>query len=737
MGVPGYFGRHILPKYAEAIKNNLPNSGEEFIEAVEFDMGGVMHSCAAAIWSYGDYYSAVRSKKVAKIMAQKGGQASLITDFCATVCQRLKTLVEAFIEEVNPKYKRILNLVITMDGVAPFAKILQQRTRRYRAAMPTDESKVSAKPSFGKKKSYASKSRVPPPPGWDTSSITPGTDFMDTFDRYIRDWLNEPEIKKLVQNKIIFSSYRTRGEGEHKPFLYREEKMYSSTEEESRQSKDRGIILSYGLDADIILLNLLHREKNVYIVREKEVKRNEKQPDVGNAFHGAIIDLDILRDGIVSDMTFIDKKRISQLSDNVYYSVIRDYVLMTFFLGNDFLPRILCFMNLDTSLNKFIELYSLYVFNTIKDDTNNEITLVKKDKKNITSDNGFLSRDDGGINWKILLIIMKKMRDLEPEYLLEIYKKQKKEQAQGRNEVDGSKALEKSITTKKGNEAVDMEDFRNWWYTLALRPKTKVMRQFLKLHNINFSSEADVDKMSNTYFTGLQWVLLYYTKGTLSVNRFWSYSYTQSPTMGDIYDMCKKMVKNRKTIHISPLLDKEGDPVFGPIHQLLAVLPPKSSNLIPKTYQHLILDVQPLSYLAPVTFSIDFESARVEHEGLAVLPVVDPFQIINEVKKATPSRLVKRYLLGNDDMDTIVLKQGHLDGIQYTDKELGTIRWQARQEIERLNKIAGIKTYDKDKKKGSYKGKKSYDKGKKLYDKDQKKSNYRKQDKLLSMKVEV
>lgn len=733
MGVPGYFGRHILPKYAEAIKNNLPNSGEEFIEAIEFDMGGVMHSCAAVVWSYGDYYNATRTKYVTKTLAQKGGQSILIGEFCATVCQRLKTLVEAFIEEVNPKYKRILNLVITMDGVAPFAKILQQRTRRYRAAMPNYEnsSKVTVKPSFGKKK------KVPPPSGWDTSSITPGTDFMDTFDRYIRDWILQPEIKKLVQNKIIFSSYRTRGEGEHKPFLYREQKLYSSISEESRETTDRGIILSYGLDADIILLNLLHREKNVYIVREKEVKRYEKQQDVGNAFHGSIIDLDILRDGIVSDMTFIDKIKISRLTENVYYSVIRDYVLMTFFLGNDFLPRILCFMDLDVSLNKFMELYSLYVFNTIKDDTNNEITLIKKDKKNITSDNGFLSRDDGGINWKTLLIMMRKMRDLEPEYLIEIYKKQKKEQGQGKNEVEGSNALGKSI---KGEYTIDMDDFRNWWYTLALRPKTKVMRQFLKLHNISFSSEADVDKMGNTFFTGLQWVLLYYTKGTLSVNRFWSYSYTQSPTMGDIYDMCKKMVKNRKTIHISPLLDKEGDPVFGPIHQLLAVLPPKSAGLIVKAYQNLILDVQPLSYLAPITFSIDFESARVEHEGLAVLPMVDPFQIIDEVKKATPARLAKRYLLG-DDMDTIVLNQGHLDGIQYTEKELGTIRWQARQEIDRLKKVAGIKTYEK--KEGSHKkGNKPYDKkesykGKKAYDKDKKKGNYRKQDKLLDMKVEV
>ncbi len=54
------------------------------------------------------------------------------------------------------------SIFIAFDGVAPFAKMEQQRTRRYKSQF------LSTVPFSGKK------SR------WNTSAITPGTDFMNT-----------------------------------------------------------------------------------------------------------------------------------------------------------------------------------------------------------------------------------------------------------------------------------------------------------------------------------------------------------------------------------------------------------------------------------------------------------------------------------------------------------------------------------------------------------------------------
>jgi hypothetical protein len=395
---------------------------------------------------------------------------------------------------------------------------------------------------------------------------------------------------------------------------------------------------------------------------------------------------------------------------------------------------------LDTSLTEFIKIYSLYIFNTIKEEDEGEVTLLKKDRDNLTSDNGFLSREDGGINWKTLLLLLDKLRDLEPEYLLSIGKGQKRDVRPEKDMPSNSKALDKGITIHKKKYTLDITVFRNWWYTLVLGPKTKIMRQFLRDHDISFATQEDVEQMCDSYMKGLQWVLLYYVRGTLSVNRFWSYPYTQSPTMFDIYKVCRVMVKKKKTIHITPLLDKESDPFFGPLHQLLAVLPPKSSNLIDKKYSDLITGVRPLSYLAPVYFRIDYENARVDHEGLAILPIVDPFQIIEEVKKATPPRLIKRYLLG-ENFDTIILSQNHEDGIEYSEKEIKTLRWENRQEAIRL-----FGADFKDKKDSSHK--KPYvkrDKEVKPYNKNYKGNNYnsnykgkgKNKDTKISMRVEL
>jgi 5'-3' exoribonuclease 2 len=117
-------------------------------------------------------------------------------------------------------------LMIAVDGVAPRAKMNQQRSRRFRSAQDAAE-KDKATADFHaeqRAKGLAADGEdgdgttdAPKKP-WDSNSITPGTPFMDLLAASLRYWVaykssTDPAWEKL---KIIISDATVPGEGEHK-----------------------------------------------------------------------------------------------------------------------------------------------------------------------------------------------------------------------------------------------------------------------------------------------------------------------------------------------------------------------------------------------------------------------------------------------------------------------------------------------------------------------------------------
>lgn len=128
-------------------------------------------------------------------------------------------------------WNKTLNLIkpyessfIAIDGVAPLAKILQQRKRRYLSNSTNS---------------------------WDTNNITCGTPFMNRLNKFIEN--------KCIENNIGFSGTNDNGEGEHKLF------------EKITNIPDNHNILVHGLDADLIILSLISF-KNIYLYRENNDK---------------------------------------------------------------------------------------------------------------------------------------------------------------------------------------------------------------------------------------------------------------------------------------------------------------------------------------------------------------------------------------------------------------------------------------------------------------------------------
>ena len=154
------------------------------------------------------------------------------------VCEK----IEHYIDEIKPNNR----VIIAYDGVAPVAKMEQQRTRRYKSMLERKMKKVIFPDSEDKEE-------------WKTTAITPGTEFMEKLNELTENYFKNNE-KKYGLNEIIVSGSDEVGEGEHKIFHYIREKK--------SHSKETTYI--YGLDADLIMLGLNHLPiaKHIYLYRE-------------------------------------------------------------------------------------------------------------------------------------------------------------------------------------------------------------------------------------------------------------------------------------------------------------------------------------------------------------------------------------------------------------------------------------------------------------------------------------
>jgi 5'-3' exonuclease len=636
MGVLKFYGGWVKNTFPEVVSNRLPTGDDVFLETLEFDMGGLLHASAAAVYCYGDGYNKRRRPTVEKMLSSKEGSDQLVRMFNNTVTDKIESLVKEFIEEVNPKYRRVVNLVVAMDGVAPFAKIVQQRTRRYKSAYS------GAKSEFKEaKRRYKQDEFVPPPTGFQSNSITPGTKMMEQFDNHMKLWITSDEAVNLAQNKIIFSSYLSRGEGEHKLFSFRRDGRYEPR-------NDKGIIGVYGLDADLIILNALSPEERVFLIRErgKYTRKNE-----GYGSHAGILDVDYFKEKLVEAMTGIED--VIEIDNENYYSYIRDFVLMTFFVGNDFLPHIMAMGDIVKSINLMIDTYKTKVYVVDDDDEDRDFGEPKM---------GHITRDDSSIIWKNLLIILKNLSE-EEEYLLGEMAKNMKKDKKNTAILNNSETLTESIKVENFEEddkyqarreyKFDYDKFRSLWYHKSLGPRTPEMREFIESKGIESVSVEGIEEMCSNYITGLQWNISYYTIGTYKVSTTWNYIHTQAPLLGDLFNVCSGFIDSDTTPKTYTVKFDRAEPKFGPIHQLLSVLPPKSFNLINGVYSsELMVDkikVGKLSDIAPIKFRVDYESAEAEHQGLAILPSVSPWRVVDVVSKIGKKGKANKFQLGTSE----------------------------------------------------------------------------------------
>ena len=217
------------------------------------------------------------------------------------------------INVVKPK-----RIHIMIDGVAPRAKMNQQRERRYKS-------------HFFKQISH-NENENENTPVWNSNKITPGTDFMNKLIKRLHDFKSQ-----ISNNYVVFiSDSNEPGEGEHKMM-----------KDISNLGCDNKICI-YGLDADLIMLSLINvNYDKIVLIRDNTFNNKLLEKDKVYTY----LDIKKLRQYICKDVKKNIKKQINDRN------LIYDYIFLCFLLGNDFVEHIPSLMIKEGGIDVLLKYY--------------------------------------------------------------------------------------------------------------------------------------------------------------------------------------------------------------------------------------------------------------------------------------------------------------------------------------------------------------------------------------------
>jgi 5'-3' exonuclease len=273
-----------------------------------------------------------------------------------------------YLEKMITIVKPTKCIYIAIDGVAPVAKMKQQRLRRFKS--------INDKKVFDSIK-YKHKKEIPF--FWNNSAITPGTQFMKKITDKIKGWASEYAKNNKIQ--IIFSPANVPGEGEHKLLQYMKENRDSS-------------YVVYGLDADLIFLMLATKLNNIYLMREANNLDYKESKDKIN-----FVSIDIMKTCIINSINKLKPDSAIIINDRI----IDDFIFICYLMGNDFLPHIPCLDIYNNAIDTLLETY-------VEEVVMNEEYIIQ----------------NNNINKEVFYKFLSKLATLEEQTLIESYSKKKK-----------------------------------------------------------------------------------------------------------------------------------------------------------------------------------------------------------------------------------------------------------------------------------------------------------------------
>jgi 5'-3' exoribonuclease 1 len=299
MGVPKFF-RWLSERYP-AISMLIAESRIPEFDSLYLDMNGIIHNCTH--------------------------KDSDSPTFRMTEDQMFIAIFN-YIEHLFGKIKPQKLFFMAVDGVAPRAKMNQQRARRFRTALDAE---------VAKEKAIAQGMEMPTEDAFDSNCITPGTEFMAKLTQQLKYFIN----KKISEDsdwqgvEIVLSGHEVPGEGEHKIMEYiRRAKAQPDYHPNVRHCL-------YGLDADLIMLGLLSHDPHFCLLREevtfgRQVSKKPKELEHQNFY---LLHLSMVREYLELEFQELEEEGALDFQFDMEH-VIDDFILMAFFVGNDFLPNL-------------------------------------------------------------------------------------------------------------------------------------------------------------------------------------------------------------------------------------------------------------------------------------------------------------------------------------------------------------------------------------------------------------
>lgn len=504
---------------------------------------------------------------------------------------------------------------LAVDGVAPRAKMNQQRTRRFRAVQENEEKRKQIEKIRKKLREQNIEPDNNNRSSFDSNVITPGTEFMINLSRAIQKWvetkLNSPDKSGIWHKdlKVILSDASVPGEGEHKVMEYLRKERASAHYDPSLRH------CLYGADADLIMLGLAAHETHFIIMREefnpnqpkpcelcgkfghklvecegtKSLEQSEKMPIVGPTGPNFIlIKLYTLKELLKRDMMQESYVRLD------FERFIDDYIFLCFFVGNDFLPHLPSLDIRENAVDRLLRIYH---------DINRSYWAP-----------GLYLTNGGNVNLERCQEILHELGNSESE----IFRRRRYNDARFESRQLQNKRIKWSEEHPDGEVFPEPEPAPYDGVRLG-DPGYKERYYALKFGtNRSFQDVADI--LTKEYVKGLCWVLQYYYNGCPDWQ--WFYPYHYAPFAEDMRSIMRlKLDFNRRA------------PPFKPLEQLMAVFPYKSASALPESWRNLMIDKDsPIIDFYPENFKIDMNGKKQAYLGVALLPFIDEARLFKALK---------------------------------------------------------------------------------------------------------
>lgn len=477
-------------------------------------------------------------------------------------------------ENIDNYINRLFNIVrprkllfMAIDGVAPRAKMNQQRARRYRSSKDSIYD-LLVKLAEAKKNNDQDAINILDDPDYfakhDTNVITPGTRFMRNLSKHLQEFIQKQQtnVQAWKDISVILSDASVPGEGEHKIMDFIRGQRLEQGYDPNRHH------CIYGLDADLIFLGLTSHELYFTVLREKVLE---------NVDGFQFVSLWVLRQYLERDL-----KPVSIPFDWNFENAIDDLVFLCFAIGNDFIPGVPGFSIQSGVINAIIVEYA----------------------HNLPKLGGYLT-NEGIPNFSRLCKILSQLSKFEGKALEAIV-----------HPSDSSLASQNFV-----NEICDTDDlvlenmrYRNFTQKKERFEKPENVPNIdelkSKYYELKFGKDYDKISIIKEYVTAMYWILMYYTHGCVSWS--WFYPYHYPPCVSDF-----SLIENFE-------VNFDLSEPFKPLVQLMAVLPPQSAQFLPHKFSEFMLnDDSPLKKFYPTKFQVDLIGGTTTWKGIVLVPFID------------------------------------------------------------------------------------------------------------------